>query len=438
MLIAVGVVVVLFVGAVAVGASALLPGGKGTATTTTAADADDDESGSDAPPSPKAKAEAEVDLTAFNGEHICSALAPETLKKLVPEAEENPDNGVFGPMKAAECEWESGDQSDQRVERYRTLKVDLTSFIRPDADAEWKFNQERKKAEVLSGKTSGFVFDQMRDVPGIGEAAFGNTFGSEAGRYASGAEIVVRVAGGVVIVNYLGWNREGGALGKRSTVSTDMMMNGAKTVAKEIVAALKKKPAEARTIDRLTGDIRGQDVCKVVAQESVDKIVPNHSVSARNSSSSDRLYGKSRLASCDWESRPSRDQGATYVFSRLTVEVTTVERRPGDAFAGEKKAAQGQARRSDDQVREGPVKNLSGLGEAAFSQVREVKMGEQHSRAAQVWFLTGNRIVHVSYDGSRAPNRPGAGISTTPLAESAVYAAAETIAKGLPSRIGGN
>ncbi|MFC4009476.1 hypothetical protein ACFOY2_19780 [Nonomuraea purpurea] len=442
MFVAVGVAVVLFLGVAAAGVFALLPDGNGAGIAAVADEADDDESRTDARPSVTAKAKAKVDLTVFKGEHICSALAPETLKKLVPEAEENPADGTFGPIKTAKCEWKSGDQANQRTERNRMLNVELTTTIRGEDGPEEDFARDREVAEEASGKTirGGFTYDELRDVPGIGEAAFANTFAeSGADRLSNGAEMTVRVAGGVVTVLYLGHDQTGGVFGKRSAVSSDTMMNGAKSAAKEIVAVLAKKPVEARVAERLTGDIRGQDLCKVVPRQLIDKHTPNPTVDAKNRSNSNSRNGKIKEASCSWSGRPVPGQeGPTYLFSRLNVLVSTVEKQPGAAFAGEKKAAQYQPSNPTGGVREGPVKNVSGLGEAAFSQAVETKLGEQHSRTGQVWFLTGKRIVQVRYEGSKALRTPGAALSTTPLEERVVSAAAKTIAEGLSARIAGD
>ncbi|TLF81748.1 hypothetical protein FE391_06245 [Nonomuraea sp. KC401] len=139
-------------------------------------------------------------------------------------------------------------------------------------------------------------------------------------------------------VDYSGYHRKNGRYGKRSAISSATVMNGAVTVAKELTAVLAKKPAGTRTVERLTVTSAGKDVCKVVAQQTVDHVTPKATVTARN---------------------------------RNTTDPSTA----------------------------GPT--------------------------GQATLLTGRRIVEVAYRGAMAPNRPGAGIATTPPDANVVSAAAE-------------
>ncbi|MFC4005912.1 hypothetical protein ACFOY2_01670 [Nonomuraea purpurea] len=328
-----GIVVVLLAGAVVVAGFVL---GAGTGPASTFGEADD-ESPTSAPPSAK------VDLTAFKGEHLCSALAPATLDKLVPEAEENPKDTNYGDEKVVECEWNSGSQEEQRLERNRTLSVELNSFA-DSKSPERKFAYERKLAEDRPKTNDAFAYDELKDIPGLGEAAFGYTYSTSEGALSNGADLTVRIPGGVVIIKYYGFDRAHGLDGKRSAVSSDTMMDGARTAARKITAA----------------------------------------------------------------------------------------------FENDKKAAQYETPTTGDQIRQRPIKNVPDLGDGAFSQVREVKMGSQHSRTGQVWFLTGNRIVEVIYEGSQVRNKPGTETTTTPLDENVVSAYAKVIAASLPKRIAGD
>ncbi|WP_158578425.1 hypothetical protein [Spongiactinospora rosea] len=442
MLIAVGLAAVLLIGVVAVGAFGLLSDpGQGTAAPTASDDTDTaSDPGKERESESRPEGTAKVDLTAFKGEHICSALTPATLDKLVPEGEENPSDANFGDQKDAKCEWKSGEQAG-KTERNRTLTVALTSFTGPQDNAERKLARERENAELRakSGSDAGYAYDELKDLPGIGEAAFGTTYRSpEPDRLMTGADLTFRVPGGVVIVEYRGFDRAAGLYGKRSAISPQTVMDGAQTVAKEIIAALEKKPGDAGPIGRLTGKIRGQDLCKVVAKQTVDQLTPNASVNAKNWSTSNRAHGTIRSVHCAWASHPDASPGATYRLSRLTIEVNTYEREPGEAFARERKTAQYRATTKNGLSRSGPVREIPGLAEGAFSQVTEVKMGSQHSRGGQVWFLTGDRIVRVEYAGSKTTTSLSTDVTAKPLDEQVVSDAARKVAQSLPAHIAGN
>jgi hypothetical protein len=213
-------------------------------------------------------------------------------------------------------------------------------------------------------------------------------------------------------------------------------MSGARTAAKEIIAVLAKKPSQARTAERLTGDIRGQDVCKVLDRKVVDRLTPGASTAGRNWSVTNRLNGKVKVASCQWDGNPAPGKGTAYMLATLTVRVSTYEKASRASFESDRKAARTTVAGAGEK---GPLTNLPGLGEAAFLQVVESKMGAQHAREGKVTFLTGRRVVEVVYRGSRAAaNNPDVDdIGTTALGANVVAEAAESVARTLPARIAG-
>ena len=393
------------------------------------------------------KERAAVQLASYKGEDLCSIFPAALLKKLVPNAEENPADDT-STMSSAEstCEWESGEQPSGGVEQVRDLEVALTTYEKAKGGFDAKRHFAIKKEdtqEMLADPPPGTRFGRLTSVPGLGEASYAFTTAStDTPTKSVDAEVTFEISGALVILRYGGYDSLPGLNGGYRRLAESQVMGSAQQAAKAFAAALLK--GGARSDDgngeagRITAASRGQDVCKALPAETVRKYVGKARTSARN-----KEYADERWAVCSWSSifEPDGTGETAYDMVDLRVEVTTMKKGAAVAraeFREQKEdAAASPAGVSARLTKDSRPVAVAGIGEEAFVQIK-TSTQIVNRREAILVYRVGGQVVKVTFGGlPTVATTTGPDSGTTALSQERVLNPVKDVAKQLAARTTG-
>ncbi|GAB2944870.1 hypothetical protein ACFMQL_33385 [Nonomuraea fastidiosa] len=393
------------------------------------------------------KERAAVRLASYKGEDLCSIFPAALLKKLVPNAEENPADDT-STLSSAEstCEWNSGEQPSGRIDHKRHLEVSLLTYDK----AQGGFNAQRhfgiKKQdtqEMLADPPPGTRFGRLTSVPGLGESSYAfTTVDTGTPTKSVDAEVTFELSGALVILRYSGYDSLPGLNGGYRRLPESQVMSSAQQAAKAFAAALLKggtrRDDDSGEAGRITAASRGQDVCKALPAETVRKYVGKARTSARNNE-----YSDERWAVCSWSStfEPDGSGETAYDMVDLRVQVTTMKKGAAAArveFREKKKAAAATPAGVSERLTKdsGPVA-VAGIGEEAFVQIK-TSTQIVNRREAVLVYRVGGQVVQVTFGGlSTVATTAGPDSGTTALSQERVLNPVKDVAKQLAARTTG-
>ena len=400
-----------------------------------------------APEEKPEKQRAAVRLASYKGEDLCSIFPAALLKKLVPNAEENPADDT-STLSSAEstCEWNSGEQPSGEIDHKRDLEVSLLTYekARGGFTAQRHFAIKKQDTqEMLADPPAGTRFSRLTSVPGLGDASYAYTAAStDTPTKSVDAEVTFQLSGALVTLRYGGYDSLPGLNGGYRRLPESQVMGSAQQAAKAFAAALLKGGARGDEgngeAGRITAASRGQDVCKALPAETVRKYIGKAGTSAQN-----KEYSGHRRAVCSWSStfEPDGTGGTAYDMVNLRVEVSTMKKGAAAAraeFREQKELAAATPPGGSVQLtKDSRPMAVAGIGEEAFVQIR-TSTQIVNRREAVLVYRVGGQVVEVTFGGlSTVATTTGPDSDTTALSQERVLNPVKDVARQLAARTTG-